>query len=493
MKAIMVLFDSLNRHMLPPYGCEWVHAPNFERLAKQSVVFERCFAGSMDCMSARREFHTGRYNFLHRCGGPLEPYDDSMPEILKWNDIYAHLVSDFYLYWREGGANYHTRYNSWEVSRGQGGDPWIGELNDPDIPNPNPQRTDAESRQNWINRSFMEEVKYQPMPKTFSMSIDFIKRNFNRDDWFLHIDTMSPHEPYFVDKKYQEFYAELADFKGDRYDWPEYGKVTQPKAAVRFLRLMNAAFISMCDEYLGRLLDVMDKYYMWSDTMLILLSDHGFLLGEHGWWGRCRMPYFNEIVMTPLFIWDPRCGRKGEKCWSLVQSMDITPTLLDFFSLEVPPNMQGINIRDAIESDSEIRSLALFGGHGSHVNVTDGRYVYMRAPVSKENKPLFNYTLLPLHQQRTYSVEEIRSVRLHKPFCFSKDCPVLKIDASSSNEWRRAYEFGNLLYDLERDPAQNEPIENRGSENMMIRHLIDIMKQSDCPPEQFERLGLPLL
>ena len=82
-RAIMVMFDSLNRRMLPPYGCDWTHAPNFARLAQRTVTFDNCYVGSMPCMPARRELHTGRYNFLHRSWGPMEPFDDSMPEILR--------------------------------------------------------------------------------------------------------------------------------------------------------------------------------------------------------------------------------------------------------------------------------------------------------------------------------------------------------------------------------------------------------------------------
>jgi arylsulfatase A-like enzyme len=54
MKAIMVMFDSLNRQMLPPYGADWVHAPNFSRLAERTATFDNCYAGSMPCMPARR-------------------------------------------------------------------------------------------------------------------------------------------------------------------------------------------------------------------------------------------------------------------------------------------------------------------------------------------------------------------------------------------------------------------------------------------------------
>ena len=106
MRAVLVLFDSLNRRLLPPYGADWVHAPNFTRLAAHSVRFENCYGGSMPCMPARREMHTGRHNFLHRSWGPLEPFDDSVPEMLSTAGIYTHLATDHPHYWADGGATY---------------------------------------------------------------------------------------------------------------------------------------------------------------------------------------------------------------------------------------------------------------------------------------------------------------------------------------------------------------------------------------------------
>lgn len=78
MKAVFVMFDSLSRRFLPPYGNDWVKAPAFTALADRAVTFDACHVGSMPCIPARRELHTGRYNFLHRAWGPLEPFDDSM-------------------------------------------------------------------------------------------------------------------------------------------------------------------------------------------------------------------------------------------------------------------------------------------------------------------------------------------------------------------------------------------------------------------------------
>lgn len=88
MKAVMVMYDSLDRNFLSPYGCGWTHTPNFERLSEKATRFDKFYVGSMPCIPARREQHTGRYNFLHRGWGPLESFDDSLPELLKKNGVY---------------------------------------------------------------------------------------------------------------------------------------------------------------------------------------------------------------------------------------------------------------------------------------------------------------------------------------------------------------------------------------------------------------------
>lgn len=101
MRAITIMYDSLNREYLPCYGDEISIMPNFKRLAEKTVTFDKFYVGSLPCIPARRELHTGRYNFLHRCWGPLEPFDDSMPDLLGKNGIYSHCVTDHAHYWQE--------------------------------------------------------------------------------------------------------------------------------------------------------------------------------------------------------------------------------------------------------------------------------------------------------------------------------------------------------------------------------------------------------
>lgn len=481
----MVMFDSLNRHMLPPYGGDWIKAPNFRRLAERTAVFDNCYAGSMPCMPARRELHTGRHNFLHRSWGPIEPFDDSMPEILQKNGVYSHLVTDHYHYWEDGGATYLTRYSSWETFRGQEGDIWKGEVEEPAIPENLRRSNPPYWRNDWVNRKYMKTEEDQPQSKTFRAGHDFILTNHKEDNWFLQIETFDPHEPFFSQSKYKDLYPH--EYNGPHFDWPDYAEVTESEDQVEHLKCEYAALVSMCDHNLGKILDLMDDLEMWDDTMLIINADHGYLLGEHGWWAKSVPPWYNELVNIPLFIWDPRSKAMGERRNALVQTIDIAPTLLEFFGVDIPKDMQGKSLFQSVASDIKIREAALFGMHGGHVNITDGKYVYMRASATPENIPLYEYTLMPTHMRGFFSSDELSTVELSEGFSFTKESQVMKVKAKQSV---KSFDFGNLLFDLEKDPNQLSNLKDSKLEKRLAKMMVELMDQSDAPDEQYERLGL---
>lgn len=490
MKAIMVMFDSLNRHMLPPYGCDWTHAPNFQRLAERSLTFDTSYVCSMPCMPARRDLHTGRPNFLHRSWGPLEPFDDSVPRMLREAGVSSHLISDHYHYWEAGGATYHTQYNTWQFFRGQEGDPWIGQVADPP-----PVEAHASNagrgmwhRQDRVNRQYMRREEDQPQTQTFKSGVEFVRRNHAEDNWFLQIETFDPHEPFFTQPGWKEQYPH--EYDGELFDWPPYERITETLDKVQHMRYEYAALMTMCDHYLGKVLDVMDELNLWDDTMLIVNTDHGFLLGEHDWWGKMRMPWYNELANIPFFVWDPRSGVAGERRSSLVQNIDVPATILEYFNLERPPDMQGMPLRDAVADDTPVREAALYGAHGGHINVTDGRHVYMRASANDSNEPLYNYTLMSTHMRYRYDVEDLRDIELQAPFAFTKDCRTMKIAGGRQPLWIPFFE--TLLFDTEADPGQLSPVEDAAVEAEMADHLVDLMRANDAPLEQYERVGLAL-
>ncbi|MDG9724371.1 sulfatase [Streptomyces sp. DH41] len=486
MKAIMVMFDSLNRHMLPPYGCDWTHAPNFARLAERSATFDNCYAGSMPCMPARREIHTGRHNFLHRSWGPLEPFDDSMPELLKRKGVHTHLASDHPHYWEDGGATYHNRYSTWEFFRGQEGDAWKGHVGEPPMPVADLKQVRLEVyRQDWVNRQYMPTEDRHCQTLTFDAGLEFMRTNGAEDRWFLQIETFDPHEPFFSHQHYKDLYPH--DYDGPHFDWPDYRQVTETDDQVRHARLEYAALLSMCDRSLGRVMDLMDEQDMWQDTMLIVCTDHGLLLGEKSWWGKSVQPWYNELVHLPLFVWDPRTGTAGERRDALVQTVDLAPTLLEFFGVDRPADMQGHPL--PIADDRPVREAGLFGIHGGHVNVTDGRYVYMRAPASPDNTPLYEHTLMPTHMRGRFTPDELADMELADPFSFTKGVRTVRV---AGRTYFNPHHFGTLLFDLQTDPEQADPIVDDAQELRMANLLLGLMRDCDAPVSQYERLGLPI-
>lgn len=489
MKAIMVMFDTLNRRLLPPYGAEWTHAPNFTRLAERTATFDTCYAGSMPCMPARRELHTGRHNFLHRGWGPLEPFDDSMPQLLGESGVYTHLVTDHQHYWEDGGATYHGRYRTFEFFRGQEGDAWKGHVAHPYIPDSIRARRGEAWRQDWVNRQYLTDEADHPQTRTFDAGLEFLHTNGAEDNWFLQIETFDPHEPFFSYARHKQHYPHAYD--GPHFDWPDYKRATESDDEIEHARLEYAALLTMCDRSLGRVLDKMDELALWDDTLLIVCTDHGLLLGEHGWWGKNVQPWYDETIHTPLFVWDPRSRVQGERRQSLVQTVDFAPTLLEYFGVERTPDMQGLPLRQTVADDTPVREAGLFGAFGGHVSVTDGRYVYMRACANPSNQPLHEHTLMPTHMRGLFSPAELSDAELVTPstFAFTKEAPLLKV---RGHAMANPYAFGTLLFDLESDPRQEHPLLDDHLELRMTALLLEMLRAADAPLGQYERLGLPV-
>lgn len=497
MKAIMVMFDSLNRRYLPPYGCEDVHAPNFDRLASHSVCFDKCYIGSMPCIPTRRELHTGRYNFLHRSWSPLEPYDDSAIEMLKEKGVYTHLVTDHYHYWEDGGATYLGRFNSYEMVRGQESDKWQGQVKDPEQIY-REEAMDVHNRANAVNRKCLDSEAKHPQTCVFNDAVDFLEKNKSEDNWYLQIESFDPHEPFSSTEKYHKLYQESV-YDPKKKDWPYYGKNHYDEEDIEYYRQCYKALVSMCDYSVGRILDFMDENNLWEDTMLILTTDHGFLLNDHGYWGKNNTPYYNEIANIPFFIWNPRNKVKDIHSNALVQNIDVPVTLLNYFGLEPTIDMEGVNLLNVIAENTEAHDAVMYGIFGGHACVTDGRYVYMRGAASN-NRPLNQYTLTPMHMRGRGLVEELRNATMAAPFTFTKGCPLLKFECSSWEAGKYGYDingyvdphllYEDLLFDLESTTEQLSPIHDPEIEERMIGLLKRLMKANDAPSDQYERLRL---
>lgn len=503
MKTVFVLFDSLNRAALGCYGSKEVATPNFDRFSKRALTFDRHYVGSLPCMPARRDIHTGRLNFMHRSWGPLEPFDNSMPQMLAEAGVYTHLISDHFHYFEDGGATYHSRYKTWEFVRGQEYDPWIAMVQPPlerfkkefsdkhyNVP------TEPKRLQHQVNREILREEHEFPGPQCFERAFAFLDMNRDADNWMLHLECFDPHEPFHAPEKYKAAYR--TSYAGGILDWPKYAPVRESPEEIAEIRANYAALVSMCDAYFGKLLDYFDAHHLWKDTCLVLTTDHGFLLSEHDWWGKNLTPYYEEISHIPMIMHHPDfAGRAGERVSSLTQTVDLMPTLLDIHGVAIPAEVTGSSIMWIARGEASHDAL-LFGMFGGPVAITDGRYSYFLYPKNLFDESLGEYTMMPMHMKGFFSSDELATATVAEPFDFTKGLKVTRYKALKSArrppglDGTKFGAFATAVYDNVNDPNQLNPIRDGAREDRFKHRMAQLLAVHDTPPEFFEWVGLRL-
>lgn len=488
MKTIIVLSDSLNRHYLPMYGNDWVIAPNLQRFAERSVIFDNHWIGSAPCMPARRDMLTGRLNFLEREWGGVEPFDVPFPSVLQDRaGIFCHMETDHYHYFHVGGENYHMPFNSWNFHRGQEWDTYVSRVDRP----AEPEHLGKWKDQYALNQTAYKTASDFPSQRTFDGAIDWLKANEDADNYLLWVEVFDPHEPFDCPQGYLDRYD--GDWDGPLYNWSGYEKVEEASDATRHLRKQYAATLTMMDAWFGKLLDELERQNAFEDTLIILTTDHGHLLGERGLTGKNAWHAWNELAHIPLMVHLPGGLHAGERRDQLTQNIDIMPTVLEYYS--VPHNdlpLHGESWLPILYANASAkRKAALYGWFGQTVNVTDGRFTYFRAPASEENQPLHRYFLTP----GSFSMRDVCSIDFYDEaelghFLPYTDYPVIRARAHKrrSPDWAET-----MLYDIEKDYAQTENLAGTGAEIEYAVKLVEAMQAMDAPDEQFERLGLEKL
>ena len=518
MRTVFVLFDSLNRLALEPYGGQSIPTPGFARFAERAITFDRHYVGGLPCMPARRDLHTGRLTFMHRSWGPLEPFDNSFARILSNHGTYSHAISDHQHYFQEGGFGYVNAFDTWEFIRGQEDDAWVAMVQPPleryremfdDRQYPLskiPENVRTVTRGNvpfkaWKhltnirNRERYQDEEDFPCVKCFASGLEFLHANRDAENWFLHIETFDPHEPFHAPERFKAPFR--TGYNGKVLDWPVYEKLSNSPEEIAEIRANYAALVSMCDHYFGRLLDCFDALKLWDDTALVVTTDHGFLLTEHDWWGKNRMPYYEEIAHIPLMIHHPDFADKaGERRRALTQTIDLMPTFLDFAGAKIPPEVTGKCLTRVLAADEAVRDDLILGMFGGPICATDGRYTYYLYPDTLTGEGFHEYTVMPTHMRGYFDVREFDDLQLSEPFDFTKKMKLMKIKAREFAERIPLMEggsfadVGTVLYDLDDDPQQESPIDRPDVVERLRQAIHAHFVAHDAPPELFQRYGL---
>lgn len=487
MKTILILMDSLNRRYLKTYSKDGrAITPNIDEFSKECAIFDNHFIGSAPCMPARRDIFTGRMQFLERGWGGIEPFDVTLQEELKRGGIFTHITTDHTHYFEQGGENYCALFDTWDYHRGQEFDSWVSRVEKPLV---DAESYGKKSAQYLLNRTkFTSEEEY-PSPRTFRSACEWVKQNQGCDNFFLMVESFDPHEPFDCPQKYHDLYMD--NYHGREFCWSSYDRVTEPPEAIQHLEKCYLGTLSMADYWFGELINTLKESNMYDDSLIIFTSDHGHMLGEHGYTGKNIMHAYNELAHIPLMIHLPGGSYAGNRVKFLTQNIDLMPTILSYHGCPIPNRVKGMNLLDILEGKEKEREQVIYGWFGRAVNVYDGRYTYFRAPASMDNQPLYQYCAQPSSCWRFFDERYGEKADMGR-FLPYTNYPVYRFPVLGEEDYfgDLSHVAQSLLFDIEMDYEQRKPIHNEHLEQEMCAKLIAGMKEAQSPQEQFKRLGL---
>ncbi len=522
---VVVLLDSLNRHMLGSYGGAEFETPVLDRFARERAVrFTSHVTGSLPCMPARHDILCGVLDFLWRPWGSIELWEEPITQRLRRAGVTTMLVSDHPHLFEVGGENYHTDFSAWDYVRGHEGDPWRTYSDPTYIGAPAlPARhggwywterigLDSGERPYDRSRTFFRAEEDFPGPRTMRTAADWLRRGApDNSPFLLFVDEFDPHEPFDTPAPWAGRYD--SDWEGDLLIWPPYdidavakGRLSEREG--RQIRANYGAKLSMTDRWMGEIFAALDARGLWESTVVVVCTDHGHYLGEKDIWGKPGVMQYEPLGHIPLLVsWPGAPG--GGTCSALTTNVDISATIADVFGLpdsgtashgmSLAPLLAGPGAGVYAGAGAGRREWAIGGVYGNWVQVTDGRRKYARGAVGT-NFPLSmwsnRWSTMPIH-----GLEDL--VRLPPPdrrarldYMPGSDVPVIRQPFAPGDRlpfWVGANAVdAHFLFDLDVDPAEDENRAGAGGtdESEMIELLRVALKCVEAPEEQLARLGI---
>ena len=347
--VLFIAVDDLNND-LGCYGNKTVKSPNIDLLAKRGIRFDRAYTQFPLCSPSRSSLLTGRrpdvtgiYELQTHFRKNL-PEVVTLPQLFKNNNYFSARVGKIFHYGVPGqiGTNGLDDSVSWNKRVNPKGHDKVDEST---IINVTPDRQ-LGSALSWRIEDGPDEAQTDGLVASEAIKILEEKKD---EPFFLAVGFYRPHTPYVAPKKYFDLYQSekitLAKEKeNDLADVPEAALFTVPshwgldEAKRRDAQRAYYASISFMDAQVGRLLDALDRLKLADNTVIVLWSDHGYNLGQHGQW--MKQSLFENSARVPLLISVPG-GLRGKVSGRTVELLDLYPTLAELANLTASKDLQG--------------------------------------------------------------------------------------------------------------------------------------------------------
>lgn len=377
--VLLICVDDL-RPELNSFGADYITSPHIDTLASQGRAFTRHYVQAPTCGASRYALLTGRYGSAS---------NDALFQRAKTLPNENSSASPSMPYWfRKHG---YTTVSVGKVSHhpgGLGGPDWDDEAI-PEMPNSWDRHIlksgPWQHPRGWMHGLANGEIRTDPSQMDVIQSIDgpdtlypdgsntdiaikeleSLAAQSSEKPFFLAFGILRPHLPFGAPAKYMELYQdrELPPVPHphkplERSTWHQSTEFYRynhwdrdPNEDPEFseeVRRHYASCVTFADAQVGRILQRLDELELRENTIVVLWGDHGWHLGEHGIWGKHAL--FEESLRSPLIINYPGMPKPGEASNSLVETVDIFPTIADLAGLPNPSNLSGVSLSSILET-----------------------------------------------------------------------------------------------------------------------------------------------
>ncbi len=392
--VLWLMTDEQRPDSMGAYRSPWAKTPHLDELATEGTTFEEAYTPSPVCVPARTSLLTGQY------GSTTGVLHNQAPHIRQ---------DTSFLTWAFEGAGYRTASfgkkhyfrkgrQAFQIEGGRtiGGplsalhynrpcDPAACEI----VQYPGPQP--------WILAGrFPGRIEETAEHQNVDLAINWLSSRPAADPFFLRLSLLAPHTPVVVPKEYcgtvdpdaiRIPYATEEELSRvplyERRVWREYqGAFRLSREQIRRARRYYYDRVAFLDSEIGRLLDWMRKRDLLDNTIVVFVSDHGTLLGDHGLLQ--KQTFYRQVATVPFFFWAPGRIRSGARVRTPVNTISLLPALLECAGIEVPGEVECSGLQEVLEDGGEpapepVFSEIKFGYRGYRdddrlVTIRDGRY-----------------------------------------------------------------------------------------------------------------------
>jgi arylsulfatase A-like enzyme len=426
--AFLIIIDTLRQDHVGAYGNTWIKTPNLDSFAKESVKFTRMYPESLPTLPARKAIYTGKRVFpfnddktggtrtgkgdfiADALGAPgwssISDSQDTLAEKFNRKKYVSALFSDVYHQFKPG-YNFTRGFHQWKWIRGQEEDAY---LSGPRIADEvlNDYLTSKEDGINagsifaqHMMRRYLQNVRWwRSEADTFPAQVfraagEWLDMNYDtvlKGKAFMTIESFDPHEPWYPPPKYIRMYEKDPDWeKGCRkIAHSLYGPASMlSDKELKNLRTKYAGEVSLVDTWFGYFIENLKRMDIWDDSIIVVVSDHGHMIGEHGLVAKAANPLGREVADLVAMIRFPGGEGSGTTCDKFCYHYDIAPTISKACGVS-DENMDGKDLLELIRDKNLSYYDHVSIAWGGSVAVYDGDFWYNGYIWDIEKGSLFN-------------------------------------------------------------------------------------------------------